>query len=195
MIFNQIPPPQGWRFRVREIMKTKGSLKEWKELLTKARPNLPRSTKEQAYAQMEASLAGKTLPSKKNERKSTMLINLSNHPSTKWSEAQLSTAAQYGAIIDMAFPNIDPLLDTEEVRDLAKHYFTKIEDIRQAHRADVPVHLMGESTFVYCLVDLLKMHGYAVFASTTERVVVESIEPDGSTKKEVLFRFVRFRYY
>ncbi|MGQ9848195.1 MAG: hypothetical protein ACUVQP_11950, partial [Bacteroidales bacterium] len=52
------------------------------------------------------------------------------------------------------------------------------------------VHLMGEFTFVYNLVNLLKKKNIKVIVSTTDRIVEES---DG--KKIVTFQFVRFREY
>ncbi|MGQ9799960.1 MAG: hypothetical protein ACUVRG_11875, partial [Ignavibacterium sp.] len=52
------------------------------------------------------------------------------------------------------------------------------------------VHLMGEFTFVYNLVNLLKKKNIKVIVSTTDRIVEES---DG--KKIVIFQFVRFREY
>ena len=33
-----------------------------------------------------------------------MLINLTNHPLSKWDEAQLQAAAQYGECVDIPFP-------------------------------------------------------------------------------------------
>ena len=37
-----------------------------------------------------------------------MFINLTNHPSATWSEEQLKAARQYGEIVDLHFPIIEP---------------------------------------------------------------------------------------
>ena len=37
-----------------------------------------------------------------------MFINFTNHTSSKWSDAQLQAAKEYGAIFDIQFPSIEP---------------------------------------------------------------------------------------
>ena len=37
-----------------------------------------------------------------------MLINFTNHPAARWSEAQRMAARQYGAVVDLPFPEVDP---------------------------------------------------------------------------------------
>jgi len=37
-----------------------------------------------------------------------MLINLSNHPTRLWDNAQLDAASVYGDIVEIEFPAIDP---------------------------------------------------------------------------------------
>ena len=115
-----------------------------------------------------------------------MLLNLSNHPSSAWSEAQMQAAvAQYGSVQDLPFPNIPPDAAAEEVRQLAEAYEAKV---RQADPA--AVHLMGEMTFTFALVQRLQAIGIPCIASTTERIAEER---DG--QKIVTFRFVQFRSY
>jgi hypothetical protein len=117
-----------------------------------------------------------------------MLLNLSNHPSTSWSEEQLRVAVeQYGGVSDMLFPQVPPEADLEVVRRLAEGYYHRIRALDPWPRA---VHLMGEMTFTYQLVSLLRAAGIPCVASTTVRDVVEE---DGV--KVSRFRFVRFRPY
>ena len=111
-----------------------------------------------------------------------MLINLSNHKQTQWSEAQLQAAEPYGEIIDLEFPQIDPAKDENYISQLATNY-------RQKY--DVTVHLMGEMNFTFALLQLLQEHHIPCVASTTRRDVVE----DGSGQKISTFQFVKFRRY
>lgn len=116
-----------------------------------------------------------------------MLLNLSNHPSTSWPDKQISLANElYGEIQDMPFPQIDPLMDEAEIQALALDYLQKILALQPK-----AVHLMGELTFTFVLVQLLKNHGIIVIASTTHRSTVDL--PDGT--KNVKFEFIRFRNY
>lgn len=113
-----------------------------------------------------------------------MLINLSNHPSTNWSEAQLNAAAKYGSISDLAFPHINPAATTDEIRMLVDHYISQV----RAMDAPATVHIMGEFTFCYLFVSACKAIGMPCVAATTNRMVQEQ---DG--KKIVSFEFVQFR--
>lgn len=115
-----------------------------------------------------------------------MLLNLSNHPSASWSEAQLQAAtALYGSVEDLPFPAIPPDADTAEVQLLARHYFEQA-----TARCPAAVHLMGEMTFTFALVQLLREAGIPCIASTTERIAEER-----GGQKIVTFRFVQFRSY
>ena len=117
----------------------------------------------------------------------TGLLNLSNHPSERWSEAQKSTAIeQYEAITDLPFPNIDPGLSNSELDELVNEYFDKVMATQPT-----AVHLMGEMTFTHALVQKLKAAGIPCVASTSQRLSEEL--PDGT--KQVRFQFVQFRAY
>lgn len=116
-----------------------------------------------------------------------MLINLSNHPSLSWPEKQVKQANElYGQLHDMAFPQIDPEANEKDIKDLAQTYLQKILALKPK-----AVHLMGELTFTFELVQLLKNHNITCIASTTHRSTVDL--PDGT--KNVKFEFVRFRKY
>lgn len=117
-----------------------------------------------------------------------MLINLSNHPSDRWSDKQREAAIQqYDAITDIPFPNIPPAATLAEVQALADTYLNQI----QGYSDRKVVHLMGEMTFVHQLVQRLMEAGIPAVASTSQRNTVE--HPDGS--KTVHFDFVQFRPY
>lgn len=119
-----------------------------------------------------------------------MLLNLSNHPSVTWPEEQTAEAVQsYGKIEDLPFPAVDPRADPDEVSALAESYFRNI--IVRAVKDKLTIHLMGEMTFTFALVQRLLAAGIPCVASTTERTVTE----EGDGRKTVQFRFVRFRKY
>ena len=116
-----------------------------------------------------------------------MFINLTNHPSSGWSEEQLKAALQYGEIVDISFPIIEPDFTSEDVNELAD---ITIEGILSVDNSPV-VHVMGEMTFTYAIVSRLQALGITCVASTTERLV--KMMPDG--KKVSEFKFVKFREY
>lgn len=118
-----------------------------------------------------------------------IFVNLSNHPSASWSPEQRRAAEEYGEIVDMSFPSISPGADRESIMELTEDFLNGILELSSS--ADVAVHIMGEMTFTYALVERLKSMGIVCVASTTERLAVEN--PDGS--KTVSFDFVRFRQY
>jgi NADH:ubiquinone oxidoreductase subunit C len=121
-----------------------------------------------------------------------MLINLSNHPKEKWSEKQLSAAIKkYKQIVDIPFPYISPKANTKQVIARATKYYKQILDLlKSSPDKNNAVHLMGEFTFVYHLVNMLKKKKVKVLVSTTHRIVEEK-----DNKKIVTFDFVRFREY
>jgi len=124
-----------------------------------------------------------------------MLINISNHPSAKWSETQKQMALDvYGSVTDINFPAVDPELSKAEIIKLAKQYYDKIMPLIDEcanHPKPVAVHIQGEFTFVYNLVEMLKMSGIICIASTSKRNVVEK----GDGQKIVKFEFVQFREF
>lgn len=119
-----------------------------------------------------------------------MLINLSNHPVSKWSEEQLSAAqTQFGEVVDLPFPTVDPQADEVAISALADDYVSRVVVLSDNH--SISVHLMGEMTLTFSLVSRLQKRNIPCVASTTQRIVHEL--PDGG--KEVKFQFVRFRDY
>jgi predicted methyltransferase len=119
-----------------------------------------------------------------------MLINLTNHPWEYWEEKQKQLALhQFGSVMDMEFPAIDPEASEAMIVKIAEEYLQKIQALRNSY-ASVVVHIMGEMTFCFTLINMLKKHDIPCVASTTRRIV----RMDNQTKVAE-FRFVRFRYY
>lgn len=119
-------------------------------------------------------------------------INVSNHPASKWSEEQLLAVKQLGAdtIIDLGFPQVDPNLDTTQLKVLSLNLYSNIV----SYLADcdkIIVHIMGELGLTTYTVEMLKRNpNIIVVHSTTERIVVEE-----NGVKTSYFKFVRFREY
>lgn len=119
-----------------------------------------------------------------------MLINFSNHPLSVWSEKQIKIAKeQYGDIVDIPFPNVEPDKGEQYIRELVDEYIEKVKPFKYGQ--STAVHIMGEMNFVYGMVTKLKNIGFVCIASTTERVV--NAGADGV--KVSSFQFVRFRKY
>lgn len=115
-----------------------------------------------------------------------MLLNLTNHPSHQWPENQTALALEfYQSIIDLPFPQIDPSLTSSQLDELVDVYFQKVIAFHPH-----AVHIMGEMTFTFRLVQRLKVIGIPCIASTTERIT----EQVGEVKTS-RFQFVQFRAY
>ena len=115
-----------------------------------------------------------------------MLLNLSNHPVSDWPANQLQSAQElYSTVNDIPFPQIDPAMNSDKLEELVKEYITKIIQANPT-----AVHIMGELTFTYRLVNKLNAIGIPCIASTTERKA--AIENNIKTSQ---FQFVQFRPY
>ena len=92
-----------------------------------------------------------------------MFINHTNHPSQYWSDAQLDAGHQYGVIIDMPFPQIDPMASSAEISQLAQEYAARIIALH-------PTAVLCQGEFIYChaLVERLLAVGITVVAATSE---------------------------
>lgn len=118
-----------------------------------------------------------------------MLLNLSNHPSSSWTEEQIKAAECFGKVVDLAFPVLNPKGDENYIDQMATKYLGKVKAIAKGQ--SITVHVMGEMTFTLALVSKLSREGIECIASTTERVVNDF----GNGQKQATFRFVRFRKY
>lgn len=121
--------------------------------------------------------------------KPPIFINLSNHPFTCWSEKQLAAAREYGEPVELPFPDISPEIGEKELKMLVDEYFTKIQELTEGKTGTV--HIMGEMTFTYALVERLNKSGIRCIASTSKRIVEEDTEGNRTSH----FSFVRFRNY
>ncbi len=121
-----------------------------------------------------------------------MLLNLSNHSVVDWSEKHLNAAReQFGEVVDIPFPEINPNANENEILELAEKYYSMCkEKILKSDDKINAVHLMGEFTFVFALANMLIDNGIVCVVSTTERRVVEA-----GDKKISEFKFVKFRKY
>jgi len=125
-----------------------------------------------------------------------MLINLSNHPLSKWSDAQRKAAeAHFGReIIDIPFAPVDPKTTFADVKKTVDEYIqlclTHLHQYEN-YTAENAIHIMGEYTFTFQFVKEMEARNILCVASTTERIVTDN--PDGS--KNTVFKFVRFRPY
>jgi len=124
-------------------------------------------------------------------------INISNHPSTGWSEEQKRDALHnrdwdVEEIVDFQFPHIDPSMEAEEINRMAADFLEMLDDGEGLLDPGNIFHMMGEMTFVFDLVRQLDRMGFPCVASTTERIV--EMAASGEVKRSH-FRFVRFRAY
>lgn len=120
-----------------------------------------------------------------------MLINISNHPLASWSREQRQAAnSLYGEIVDLPFPNVNPMCSELEIDCVANDLCDRIKEISPDASAAV-AHVMGEMTLTFSLVVKLQKLGYKCVASCTERDVV--MNPDGT--KTARFSFAQFRPY
>ena len=117
-----------------------------------------------------------------------VLINLSNHPVGQWSDKQRAAAAVYGEVMDMPFPAIEPSANEDEIHELANSYVRKILEVGSS--PNITVHIMGEMTFTFSVVERLKAMGVRCVASTTQRNVTEQ-----NGQKTSIFEFIKFREY
>lgn len=121
-----------------------------------------------------------------------LFLNLSNHPSGLWKKHQKAAALQWGEIVDVPFPNIPPEWTNEEVETLVEEYVEKCLALEEAKNGAIAaIHLMGEMTFTFKLLQRLKEMDITVLASTTERLSSQ----DEKGNKVTVFNFIQFRKY
>lgn len=138
-----------------------------------------------------------------------LMINLTNHPSAKWSGDQRKAALEYGTLIDLPFPRISASDSVQSVQKLADEYVRRIMEL--GHRMEdtdtasdkysVPLYrkitvcIQGEYTFTYAMVVRLKKIGIKAVTACSDRDAREKVNEDGSVTKESVFRFRQFREY
>lgn len=119
-----------------------------------------------------------------------IFINHTNHPSNNWSAEQKAAAENFGKIVDIPFPTVSPYADENEICAIVAENLQEILKL-----SPDAVLCQGEFNYTYAMVHALKCENILVLAATSERVTVESIQDDGSTKRVSIFNFVRFRRY
>ena len=98
-----------------------------------------------------------------------MLVNVSNHPSTKaWPKNQVEAARQYGEVVDMPLPYLGPETTLEQTEAAADEYCAKICAMKPK-----AVLVNGESVFVFQLVKRLLDAGQNAMCTRSQRRVVE----------------------
>ena len=100
-----------------------------------------------------------------------LLINVSNHPSSKWSKEKL-TWFNDRKIIDIPSPNIDPAECKASVVETALLFVQQIISlVIESGDENFYKHVVlvqGEITFTFALVRLLKKHNFYCVAEITE---------------------------
>ena len=119
-----------------------------------------------------------------------VFVNLSNHPSADWSEEQKKAALVYGGIIDVPFPSVPSSCSDKAMQKLADKAIGAVTKAAYPAR-EVTVHVMGEMTLTYRIVNKLKARGIRCLASTTNRMTNDL----GNGEKISQFHFVEFREY
>lgn len=119
-----------------------------------------------------------------------VFINLSNHPSARWSAEQLAATAADN-VIDVALPNIPPTASQAEVRRMAKA--VAADAINFAGGETATAMVAGPFGFCRQAVAELETHGIPCVEACSERSTREETLPDGTTRKVVTFQFVQFR--
>lgn len=119
-----------------------------------------------------------------------IFLNYTNHCSDLWSKEQLKAANEYGTIVDMPFPAVDPEYGEEQISELAAAEADKIIAIKPN-----AVLSQGEMSLAHSVINILKAADITVLCATANRITETEIEADGSVLKKVCFRFVRFRKY
>ena len=119
-----------------------------------------------------------------------IFINFSNHPSSRWSQPQLSSAEAFGRVVDEPFPAVPADMDEAGVARLADETAERI--LAQQPAA---VLCQGEFTLAFAVTERLKAKGVTVLAASSDRALVTEEDENGGTRKVTVFRFVRFRKY
>ena len=120
-----------------------------------------------------------------------MFVNLSNHASDNWSQAQRDAAQGLGGpILDFEFPEVPPEDDFAGVERIAEQITATAMEWKP-----LAVMVQGEFTLTYRLVKIFELRKVPCYAATSRRVTETFQEAGGATVKKTRFEFVRFRRY
>lgn len=127
-----------------------------------------------------------------------MFYNISNHPSSKWTEGQLEAARKLGGeIVDIPFPAIEPEMTDREICSLADELVRKVQKQAAAHEGPSCAMIQGHYIMTVILVGNLT-HGQVAmkcYAAETRRVAEEVKQEDGTIAILHKFEFAGFREY
>ena len=119
-----------------------------------------------------------------------VFVNVSNHPSDKWDEKQLSAA---GNVLNVVFPNVPPEATEEEIEALATKVVEDVVSRLAAAGAltneEKRVLVQGEFSLCNEIWKKLGAMGFQPVVATSERQSVDL----GDGKKTTVFKFVQFR--
>ena len=114
-----------------------------------------------------------------------VFINFTNHPSELWGAEEKHAARQYGEIVELPFPAVDPQKDRDYITKLAEECVSRMLLLNPA-----AVLCQGEFCLVYQVVSRLKEEGITVLSACSERITTEE-----QGKKVSVFKFRQFREY
>ena len=127
-----------------------------------------------------------------------MFVNLSNHPSGKWTAEQINAASRlYGEVRDLPFPAVPTLATPDDVAVMADEYVARAFAMREEcadNTHSFAVMVQGEFTLTYATVKRFKEAGVTVVSAVSDRVVSEQVV-GGEVRKTAIFRFAGFREY
>jgi len=107
-----------------------------------------------------------------------------------WSCEQTKAAINFGTIVDLAFPNITPSANEQEIQQIGDDFVSEIVSLSPA-----AVLCQGEFTLSYYVTHALKKIGITTLCACSERIVVDRCEEEGLLVKTSCFQFVKFREY
>jgi len=120
-----------------------------------------------------------------------MFINFTNHPSKDWTNEQIAAAGEYGAILDIPFPEVDPNGDEDYIENLALNFTKQIIVYKP-----LAVLCQGEMTLAFAITAILiSKFGVTVIAACSKRHSTEIVNANGTIAKRVEFKFTGFRKY
>ena len=118
-----------------------------------------------------------------------MFVNFSGHPSAGWSDKQKSEAQKYGEIVDVAFPDVMPETDEEQIDALADKYVAQIIEMKPD-----AVMCQGEYSLTFNVALKLMRSNITFLCACTERCAIYTHHEEDA-KIESLYSFVKFRKY
>ena len=102
----------------------------------------------------------------------------------------MDKAKEFGEIIDLPFPFIEPTSTSKHIDAMVENYYLKVKEYKNP-----VVMLMGEFVFTFRLITKLKKDKIKVLSARSKREVQEEVQDDGSVVKKSVFQFIDFIEY